>query len=489
AFNAAGTNHSALAEISVTCPAGLMGDGRESIVVEALGMETAESYERLYCYFSLDESPYERVPRSSGAFITLEAGVWNIAEHLGGSNSRELLVAGGPLEVAVECLGWRGDTLESLGSFSRSHPSEEWDGRRIDSGPDDGRFKIGYRIMPGGRGGGGGEGEGEERPWWSAFSTDISAPYNLRQTEGYQQCYPEESGRLNICRHPGDPGIAWDWTPSLSRSLQYFKVYRRLPLESRPGLYHSAWPPARSAPLSPIGPRGLFTCDERAFYSVSAVVQDVLFGGTMESPLSEEFEVIRDYCDDEIAVIEVELISLAAGNDLDDGIGDSTMEAYGSFDVWIPSEGTLRSFEWNDYPDGLLGGPSSGYTSIRYGRGSGIVYPWENFYLQIEDFGPYYSYLPSLGTWRARRQHSQHNNVLYIPIFGGERFYISWRYFDHDPEPFNDIWCHGVRRFGPRSAAEWILYNQLYIGRGYGPDGSCDVTYRVRGHPWSYLNP
>jgi len=116
---------------------------------EALEFAVDESYDDIYCYLSLADEPVERVPETE--FLRpIDERRWNIAEHLGGENSRVIEVpSSGTVRVFVECYGWSGATWEYLGLTDVLHPPEDWDGHTIQvHGTGSGGFDLDYRIFP-----------------------------------------------------------------------------------------------------------------------------------------------------------------------------------------------------------------------------------------------------------------------------------------------------------------------------------------------------
>ncbi|MGB3903695.1 MAG: Ig-like domain-containing protein [Anaerolineae bacterium] len=125
---------------------------------EALEFEVFDDYNDVYCYAALAGEGMERY----GPFNPLGERRWDIAEYLGGENSRHLAVPmGEPLEVQVECFayvtaegpGWTAEAIYDLGSFERSHDRLEWTGEDIvvqsDPGPDGHFFQVKYRLCAG----------------------------------------------------------------------------------------------------------------------------------------------------------------------------------------------------------------------------------------------------------------------------------------------------------------------------------------------------
>jgi hypothetical protein len=122
---------------------------------EALEFRVFDGYDEIYCYASLAGGDMERY----GPFEALDERQWDIAEHLGGENSRTVAVHDDePLEVHVECgaydiyrfPGGEEATYWDLGSFTQHHPQSDWDGHVIEqrsSGGSDGHaFWVSYRI-------------------------------------------------------------------------------------------------------------------------------------------------------------------------------------------------------------------------------------------------------------------------------------------------------------------------------------------------------
>jgi len=132
--------------------------------VEALGFQTHDSYDEIYCYIGLAGEPMERY----GPFEPEAQWQWDIAALLGGENSRVVpLATGEDLEVRMECsayqissevtqpeegIGEGGGELVyfDLGSFTQVHPAADWDGQPImvesERQPGDRFFQATYRI-------------------------------------------------------------------------------------------------------------------------------------------------------------------------------------------------------------------------------------------------------------------------------------------------------------------------------------------------------
>jgi hypothetical protein len=413
-----------------------------ALVVEGLSMETAGGFDRLYCYASLGDSPFERVPHSAGSFMTLEAGAWNIAEHFSGSNKRSVIVHGdGPLNIVVECLGWQGAELISLGRFTRAHPPSDWDGRTLSATSESGGFTATYRINYGYET----IDEGTGRTAWPLVDGSLPSPYNLRAAAEWLDC---RGGSGDPCSTATEPALSWDYTTRAAspRPAIAYAVYRRLEGEEVPTLYHTSISPSLSAPQAA-------DCAVTAFYSVSAVVgTDALTGDEIHSPPSSELRIAPS-----CAALEITLTELYVYGAHDPG---HDYEAYGT----LSFNGT--PVIWNarcDVGGCLTSGPS--YTAVH----EATVYSWADMFLSI-----------------GHGAYSRSNNVLRVPIHDGESLRWSLVLWDHNDIGDDYTWCGGrrVMTLAARSIAEWIALNQdVTWNDPYTEGGSCAMYFHVRGLP------
>jgi len=376
-----------------------------SVSVEALEMTVRDPFDRLYCYVSLEGSPFERVPHGS-SFIELESGSWNIAEHFSGSNKRTIRINRvTPLEIQAECLGWQGGTLVNLGRFSRSHPPEEWDGRLLTASPPGSSFNVTYRINPV-------EPEEYETGYWPYTDASIPPPFNLHTKEYYARCTgepPSSDGILRLCNMVDQPGIAWDFNlPGGNPESLYFRIYVRRADEATPRHYYTQ-PENIPAPQILVEECG----SSPVFYSVEAVVgSDPLSGEEITSPLSEELEVPPS-CPGQLE-ITLEALHVYEAADGDPGTDvcfwdcGSTIEAYG----WI-QVGSKR-IRWNSHCD-----PSPGRNCITGGASftslpQGSIVNWSNEYLYTGSGG------------------GRNHNVFRIPIPEDRDLIFGFSFYDHD---------------------------------------------------------
>ena len=129
--------------------------------VEALTLETDRAYDGVFCYFSLADSPVEKVP-SEGFVHSLGSNAWDIQALVGGENKRMVVLGEGEdqlLHIWVNCWGAIYDAggVYELGTVNMVHSSSDWNGNPIERRADGpgGWFKLSYRITrPGGTGGG-----------------------------------------------------------------------------------------------------------------------------------------------------------------------------------------------------------------------------------------------------------------------------------------------------------------------------------------------
>lgn len=450
-----------------------------SLSVEATEMNVRDPYERLYCYFSLANSPFERVPFGT-SFLELDSGIWNIAAHFGGENKRIINVHHTtPFDLIVECMGWQGETLVNLGRFSRSHPPEEWDGRLLTAGPADGSFRVSYRINST-------DPEDYETALWPEEDASIPRPFDLRPTESAYHC----AGVPPICRLVEEPGIRWtailNDPPTVTREPLYFNVYARRADEGTPYHYFSSdeghrrsrfWDVDGYSEGTYVAPQALIArrnCDVSIFYSVRTVVEvypsevDPSFDEETFSPASEELEIPSLCPQLEITLLSLHVLSARDGDpDEEFCLVDCgrQVEAYG----WIQIG--ERRIRWNDHCDGSFGGGclTSGPSHTDLPEGSTII--WENEYLNTGSGG---------GTGQ---------NVFRIPIPDDGDLTGTFRFDDHDPTSPDDFWCGWnlsrssiISLLPARSQEEWLAVDRGVQIRS--PNGNCQLDLYVRGVPY-----
>jgi LysM repeat protein len=462
AFNAGGNTWSPLSPPITSAGCASEIEAR-ALVVEALSMTTAAGFDRLYCYASLADSPFERVPYAAGHFIEGAGGTWNIAEHFSGSNKRAVVVdAAGPLNLQVECLGWQGAELINIGRFAASHPPEEWDGRELTGAPAGGGFSVVYRINYSFAAldeSGAGD--------WPLVDPSLPAPFNLRRQGFWHLCrripgvetYPNYE-----CTEQTEPGLAWDYAavlptgePSVEAGID-FNIYMRGSRSGTPRLVGTSvqsW----SFGLPPAD------CSEGTYYSVSAVLgEDPVTHERVQSPLSEEL-FIPPSCASLVVTLEPFWVY-----GVDDGDPCSPLldcrndyEAYG----WITLNG--QRITWNDHCDPGLFGSCMRSAPLYTLVGEATEHDWDDMWLNTG--GGY----------------QQRNTTIRLPIADGEPLILSFLLWDHDDFSDDDVWCgsRGTVLMEARSAAEWLAVDQaVSVGDPHVPAlGECILRFNVRGVP------
>ncbi len=161
---------------------------------EALHFEVPNDYRRVWCYAQLNGGEMERYE-----FDPDGEREWDIAAVLGGANSAHLGVVGdGPLEVFAECYGVASLFVPRpyyLGSITRQHAPEEWDGHVIQADSSGGEpgghsFRVRYHLC---------------NP--SCEQTALQPPVITRYTPDRDRIY-----------------LDWDWEGDI-RTIAGFKLY------------------------------------------------------------------------------------------------------------------------------------------------------------------------------------------------------------------------------------------------------------------------
>ncbi|MGB3904087.1 MAG: hypothetical protein WBB22_04130, partial [Anaerolineae bacterium] len=176
--------------------------------VEALDMSVRGNYDRVYCYVSFEKTPEERLPRDDSSFIQMQGDQGDIAAWASGSNKFVIPIpADAALDIAGECWGWSGDTLDKLGTFSDSTSANQWTGTRLPLAGEG--YEIGYAVASASGDGGAGE-----ETTYAYEDPTLPSPYNLTMLSK---------------TIPGVPGssstsLYWDWNGD-QKTITGFAVF------------------------------------------------------------------------------------------------------------------------------------------------------------------------------------------------------------------------------------------------------------------------
>ncbi len=87
-----------------------------AISLGGAALTTDQPVDRLYCYVTLNDLDWSRIPADPKEFILPEGGTFDLSPYL------EALVSPPkyPLKITLECWGWVGDTLVSLGTGTQT---------------------------------------------------------------------------------------------------------------------------------------------------------------------------------------------------------------------------------------------------------------------------------------------------------------------------------------------------------------------------------
>jgi hypothetical protein len=418
---------------------------------------------------------YQRFPASQSEFLIPGDEVIDLVDFFGVDGSRSLLLSTAEsLSFEGECWGWQGSELSNLGSFSRSHPPEDWNGQLYTTGPDSGAFTITYRLN-------GLESNQVLSGHLESFL--IPAPTNLRVSEFRHEC-SDTTG----CRSIVEPSLMWDYDTAIElpegQGLAGFRVYRRLPSDTRDRLFVEKIPfmeeylpiVNNTAPL-------MGNCDVPASYYVTTISRGVY--GEVESPPSEVFHY-NTPC--QIA-LEITMETLKTGN-LKDGLFNNKLETYGFFSFIMKSGESEEhgvTVEWNGHPNwpGSLSGvkepnlwisPPPYTSSLEEDK----TYHWEDFWLGVDKYemgdGFYYS------NRNPEAEFGKGQHVYIVPFRNEFELFKLWIIVeDDDGKSGDDTWCDIDAIFTSRSPEEWLSFDETFSYSCDDDHGEGTITLRIRG--------
>lgn len=126
-----------VATTPATCLPPALASGTVDVHLAAVALDTDAAFEGVYCYLSVDGSPFERVPRAdfsslmssaNGRHYDLAAQLPNRGQFLLASHS-----SAAPVRLTAECWGRSGPLTTPLGVISTNDPPAKWDGAQQQS--------------------------------------------------------------------------------------------------------------------------------------------------------------------------------------------------------------------------------------------------------------------------------------------------------------------------------------------------------------------
>jgi hypothetical protein len=166
---------------------------------------TPDPVDKLYCYMSFDRGPWTRVPPGANTFIYPTGGEFDVSEYI------NLLTTPPPqtdVSLALECWGWRGDSLIELGRIEQTIGPSQFNSPVVIGGAN---FSLAGHMAIQVLGGSG-----------SVPSAYIAPPLGLRVTTDAGVCeqLSQDLGKtlaMLLCQGAIDAGdmiLAWQWSPT-----------------------------------------------------------------------------------------------------------------------------------------------------------------------------------------------------------------------------------------------------------------------------------
>jgi hypothetical protein len=262
------------------CPTALA----TQLEIEALDMSIGGSRDKAYCYVSFENTPEARVPGNSTQFINVQGSKGDIAGWASGNKKFGVPVpTDGALDIAGECWGWSGKSLDKLGAFSHKFSSATWDGKRQTL--EGGGFQIGIAIQVLGA-----TNLSENQIAYSYTDPTIPTPYDLT-VEPLYGMWNAGTGTNKILGDPQERTLTWKWDDG-SKKIDGFKIYLDGVLYvPPPGWIGSAGLPLTVAPNErKVKARLPAGCGKHIRWEISA------YSGEAESNLSKPAEFDLDKC-------------------------------------------------------------------------------------------------------------------------------------------------------------------------------------------------
>ncbi len=164
----------------------------KSLSVSVTDITVDGNYDKAYCYVSLENQPEQRIPSGDNNFVQLQGGKSGASTYLAGYNLP--VPADGVLDLSGKCLGWAGNTLGELGTFSAKFPRETWTGdRQTLQGS---TYQIGIKLIS--------SLEGGFQEMMQSTDPTLPIPYDLRED-------PPPNDAWTQALYPPARLLRWKW--------------------------------------------------------------------------------------------------------------------------------------------------------------------------------------------------------------------------------------------------------------------------------------
>ena len=382
------------------------------------------TYDRVYCYVSVEGAPEQRFPRSEGSFfddffndfvqVGLLEGFYKIDIGRGGFTVP--YPEDGAVDIAGECLAWSGGNPNSLGEFNTILiPDEvEFVGKKLIETPN---FRIWVSIVPAGS-------ENTEGTY-TVPNPLIKTPYFLQIVDTGHRDKPD---------YPTNKNLTWEWEGDESE-IEGFTVF----LNGNP--FKLALPHERSIYYTPTG-----KCGKHMKFEVAANLSNG------QSPRSEAKEYNQERCG---PWAEVQFVSIETGSTNDSDVGTcDTIETYFRFETWGANSHTTLNYGCESCSFVILGSPRADLTC--------------NTTYKFDDI--FYAITTSRGGDRLIVQVDPDNPFLSFAVSG-------WDY-DEGDDP--DSVFHHMWTLTSLPVDNWSEYEEEFVHDGNYETGWSKVTVRVK---------
>jgi len=251
--------------------------------IEALDMNVGGSHDKAYCYVSFENTPEKRVPSDDKKFISVQNGKGDIVGWAG--DNKKVVVpipTDGALDIAGECWGWAGKSLNKLGTFSHKYSAETWDGKR--RALESGGFQIGVAIQALGA-----AKLSDSQVAYSYTDPTIPTPYDLKVEPLLGKW--SSTGTNKLLGDPQERTLTWKWDGD-PQKISGFRIFvNGVPYIQPPGWIGAAPIPLTTAPNErKVTARLPAGCGKHIRWEIAA------YAGEAESNLSKPAEFDLEPC-------------------------------------------------------------------------------------------------------------------------------------------------------------------------------------------------